>query len=337
MKFFLVILSNIYFLGYLLKHFIYQLELIPRQKLEAKVISVGNLTTGGTGKTPCVIFLAKIFLQKNRKVAILSRGYKRKKHKIDIFSDTPKSQTNWEEVGDEPLLMSQKLPSTPLLLGANRIRSGKKAIKNLDVEILILDDGFSYWRLKKDLEILMVDFNSFYTPGKLLPSGTLREPFSNHKKADLIIFTGDNFSSSYLEKPLFENKPLLWGKKKVTQITETLSEEKVEMEFLKNKKLVSFCGLAQPESFRKTLKELELDVIKHFDFPDHFYYTKKELENITQQAGGLEAFGLITTEKDRLKIASFLPLKLPVFVVQIEFKILKGQEKLDEVINKLWK
>lgn len=337
LKFFLAILSNLYFLGYLLKNFIYQAEFVPPQKLAARVVSVGNLTSGGTGKTPCVIFLAKIFLQKNKKVAILSRGYRRKRHKIDIFSDVHQSQTNWEEVGDEPFLMSQKLPSTRFLLGANRIRSGKKAIRHLGAEILILDDGFSYWRLEKDLEVLLLDVNSMVTPGKLLPSGNLREPFSNHKKADLIIFTGDTFSSSYKEKYWFENKPLLWGEKKVTQIIEIPSEKKVEIKLLKNKKLVSFCGLAQPQSFHKTLEKLELNVIKHFDFTDHFYYTKKELENIIQQARGLEAEGLITTEKDRLKIERFLPLKLLVFVVQIEFRILKGQEKLTEIINNLWK
>ena len=335
-----LILSGIYYLSLQIIRLLYRIRILKRVKLKAKVISVGNLTVGGTGKTPATEKIARLLQEKGRKVAILSRGYKsRPKSKVQspksvrVVSDGKEILLSAREAGDEPYLLAQNLSGVPIAVGKDRIRSGNYCLANFNTETFILDDGFQYWRLKRDLNILLIDCLNPFGNGHLLPRGILREPLKSLKRADLFILARTDQEGNIA--PLKEKirsvnpfAPILESIHTPRYLEDLKSKKKVDLKFIENKEVLALSSIAHPESFEKTLKDLKAIIMKRLCYPDHYSYTKEDLKEITTKARGCL---IITTQKDGVRLEPLLENE-SILALRIELKITKGQEILEQLL-----
>ncbi len=280
------------------------------------VISVGNITAGGTGKTPCIVSLAKWAIENGHNPAIISRGYKSKREKVGgVAADAFGIRLSQKEAGDEPYMLAQKLPGVPILIGRDRIRSAAAA-KAMGANLLLLDDGFQYWKLARDADVVLVDATDPFGGGYLLPRGLLRERPEALQRASVILLTkagqiSETERESVKEKiaeyapgiPVCEVDhtpatltPLAdWPK------TRPLSEKDVETVWL-------ISAIGNPAAFQKTAEEAGLKVLGGTVFPDHHAYTERDVAAAVREARNAGAEALVTTEKDAVKIKENLNL-----------------------------
>jgi tetraacyldisaccharide 4'-kinase len=341
-KLFLYISSIFYGLGYYLRLFLYQSGIFKSKKLKSKVISVGNITLGGTGKTPLVIYLSQKLKERKLKVSILTRGYKRqKKEKIELVEKN-KNRIPWAEVGDEPYLLASRLYDVPVMVSKDRRTSGVCAETKYQAEVLILDDGFQHWRLSRDLDIVVIDSLNPFGNLKLFPAGILREPMSSLKRADILILTKSDQISSKQElirmlRRYNQNAPIIESVYQINSIEMWPGHSSVEEKSLQGKKCLAFSGIGNPVSFEKSLKLLKVEVVKHRQFPDHFFYQKRDILNLEKEAGKLGADFMITTEKDSVRIPIMSDLEIPIYVFKIDLVISEEEEvfwkKIEELIK----
>ncbi len=299
MEFTLKILSYVYGFFAYLRRILYESGVLKKKKLPLPVISIGNLSVGGTGKTPLTIFTAKKLKEEGYKPCILSRGYKRKSKGVLIVSDGNNIKVSWEEAGDEPFIMAKR--GLPVVVGSDRYEAGIKALEELDVDIFILDDGYQHYQLYRDVNILVTDAVKPFWEDKLLPAGRLREPPSFYKYADFIVVTKvstvDKDRIEKIKNKLYNlKKPFFFAKEKIKGLVDCKGE-KFDFEILKGKEIVVFSGLGNNKQFFNTVKSLSLKYnfkIKEFiGFPDHYDYKNLKLP---------EADLYLTTEKDIIKI-----------------------------------
>ena len=335
---FLRFLSLLYLTGYLIRKSFYCLGLIKPKKLSAKVISVGNITAGGSGKTPFVLYLAKKLMEKKVNFAILTRGYKRlSKDTIELEKiDSP--DIRWEQVGDEPYLLSNHLLEIPIIVDKDRFHSGKIAQDKYKADFLLLDDGFQHWRLKRDLDIVMIDSSIDLEKEKLLPAGRLREPLSSLKRANLFVLTRVDQSERRdkvikLLQKYNPQAPIVESILEVTSVANWKDKSEIGLSQLKGKKGLAFCGIGNPYSFERTLKSSGLEILNAFFFLDHYIYTRKDLLLLQAEAKKSGASYLITTEKDSIRLPDTGELTIPLLVIKVELKIISGEEKLWELLN----
>ncbi|WP_084222160.1 tetraacyldisaccharide 4'-kinase [Thermodesulfobacterium hydrogeniphilum] len=278
---------NPYFYIIFIRNFFYDKNFFKSYKLSVPVISIGNLSVGGTGKTSIVRYLCEN-LADNFHIGILSRGYKRKSKGTLIVSYMGKIQENWERVGDEPFLLAKifekKGLQISIVVDENRVRGGEKAIKELGVNLIILDDGFQHRRLKRDLDIVLIKKEDL--ENKILPFGKLREPLTSLKRADAIVLTYQDyqpFDYSFNDKPIFKLYRKNWR----------VLNHRLEEINPGDKEFIAFCGLGDNRQFFITLKRLNLKIKKMISFPDHYDYS-----NFTLSPD--ESY--ITTLKDGIKL-----------------------------------
>jgi tetraacyldisaccharide 4'-kinase len=312
-KVFLFALSLIYGLIVVILIFINKLKC---RRLNVRVISVGNITLGGTGKTSLVECIARYLKGQGHKVAILSRGYKRKVP--DPCLSLPVRQAggrqaespipNYETMGDEPYMLFRNLVDIPVIVDTDRIKAARKATKDYHVDTVILDDGFQQWKIKKDLEIVTIDATNPLGNKHLLPRGILREPLSGLRRADIFVLTKTNLKPAMSDTKDFLNqinpeaiiiesmhKPL--GFYNINQPEELLS-----VDILKGKTVTLFSGIGSPDSFEDLIKSLGIKVGLSFRFPDHHNYTGEDLERIVRSSKNKNIDTIITTAKDAVKI-----------------------------------
>ena len=336
--FFLRVFSFLFLTGYLIRKSFYCLGLIKPKKLSAKVISVGNITAGGSGKTPFVLYLAKKLQGKGINFAILTRGYKRLSKDTREMKKNDSPDIKWEQVGDEPFLLSNHLPEVPIIVDKDRFYSGKIAQDKYKADFLFLDDGFQHWRLKRDLDIVMVDSSIDLGKEKLLPAGRLREPLSSLKRANLFVLTRVD-QSEYKDKvkKLLQKynpqAPIIESILQTSSIQNWKDKTEIDLSQYKGKKGLTFCGIGNPYSFERTLKSLGLEILNAFFFSDHYIYTRKDLLSLQEEAKKSGAEYLITTEKDSIRLPDTGELTIPLLVVKVELKIISGEEKLWEALN----
>lgn len=326
LKFFLLLLSYVYGL------LILALELLcvfTRKRLACKVISVGNITLGGTGKTVIVEHIAFYLKEKGHRIAILSRGYGRKPQ-----AASRKPQVNYEAMGDEPYMLKLALKDIPVIVDANRARGAAKAIKEYGVDTVILDDGFQQWRIKKDLDIVAVDSNFAFGNKKMLPRGLLREPLFSLRRADVFFLTKTNLG-------IRQDLPgLLTRINKKALIVESVYEaadiynirnpqESYNPNLFKDKKIISLCGIADPESFRKLIIGLSFKLDSSFVFKDHHEYTLKDLERVDKQAKASGVNCVLTTQKDAARIQGLNilnSLSVPIYALRIKLEFRENEQ-----------
>ena len=347
------ILSGFYYLVIKVRWLIYKLGVMHETRLLCTVISVGNITWGGTGKTPAVIMIARLLQEMGKRVTVLSRGYGReekkdKKGEISIVSDGKKVILSSREAGDEPYLLSKNLPDVPIIVGKNRIESGKYAIDRFATQVLVLDDGFQYSPLKRNIDIVTIDSLNPYGNGYLIPRGPLREPISHLSRADIFLLTRANLVSREdldriigdLER-LNPNSIILESVHCPKYLQGYFSGEKKGLDFIKDRRVVAFSSIGHPYSFEKTLEGLGAKIVKTFQFPDHYNYGLSDLREIeatcrTELEEG-EAIA-VTTEKDEVRLERVISPQADkvfweIWILKVELEIVRGKEKWLEKIE----
>lgn len=312
-----------------LRNRLYDFGLRPILRADAPVVSVGNLTLGGTGKTPAVEYIARFYGTLGRRPAILSRGYG--------SSGGP---------NDEAKMLRQNLPEVPHLQGANRYLLAKQAVASCGADVLILDDGFQHRRLHRDLDIVMLDATNPWGHGRLFPRGTLREPPSALRRAHLICLTRcDLVGGASLRELLEEIADLAPQAPTLTSCHEPLgllspsrstngSAALLGLDALRQRPVAAFCGIGNPEAFRRTLLRLGAELRAFQSFPDHHLYAKSDLEALRQWAAGLPRDALlVTTQKDLVKLPCSELSGRPLLALRVSLRITSGQETLDHLLK----
>jgi tetraacyldisaccharide 4'-kinase len=324
------LLSLLYQWGVNVRIFLYDQGIFRKERIPCSVISVGNLTVGGTGKTPTVEYIAQFLKEKGRRPVILTRGYKRKsKDKIQMLSPQEGLRSGCEEVGDEPLFLFKKLLTVPVVVGKDRVCSGRLALKEFSPDALLLDDGFQYLKMERDLNIVIVDVQSGFGNGYLLPRGILREPLKGLARADLILLNKGSSPDDYLrlEKEVRRwnaTAPIFYSRYRTVALSGLREGEKYPLEFLKGKKVTALCGIANPQYFHFLITNLGAVITSKISFPDHQYYSLRDLLLIKEESQGGEL--IVTTEKDGVKLKQKIFENLPLFMLEVALEVTREGE-----------
>ena len=330
---FLRCLSFFYLLGHHFRLWAYRWGIFPRHSLDCRVISVGNLTLGGTGKTPFVMMIAETLRGNGYKPAILTRGYGGKSNKlVNVVCDGKSLLLSPDWVGDEAVMMAEKLKNVPIITGSDRFQTGRYALENFEIDTLILDDGFQHLALCRDLDILLCDHQRPLGNNYLFPAGELREPASETRRADMVCFT------RYLGGPVkFSQKflgsiPQIKTHLRLDSIINMENDDVCDAEALKNQPVVAFCGIANPEGFRQILEDSQVQLKVFKAFPDHHVYSLQDIKDLESQA--LKAGGklILVSEKDAVKLKD-IKFSLPFYKVVIDLEILEGREIFNKKIT----
>jgi len=352
---FLKALSYIFSTIVQFRYFLYRKRIFRDAPLGCLVVVVGNLTVGGTGKTPIVEKFARELTKRNRKVAILSRGYKSKSDtKIEKFkrwlthsneqisrvvSDGKNILLDSEMAGDEPYMLARNLPGVIVIVDRNRVRGGHFAIKEFGADTLILDDGFQYLPLRGQIQLLLVDKTNPFGNKSLLPRGILREPVKHLKRASYIFLTkSDGNRSIELENFIREyNKDAEFIEcAHIPQyVINFETDERKELSLLKGKSVACFSAIAMPESFENFIREMGADIIYNERFLDHHRFTDRELEDFFNTAKSLEADFVVTTEKDAVRINKDFKASIPFYYTRLDIDIISGDEDFEKAVDRI--
>ncbi|UCD84561.1 MAG: tetraacyldisaccharide 4'-kinase [Deltaproteobacteria bacterium] len=314
----LLLFSLIYRFVLQVRSLFYRREIFPSKRINCPTISIGNITLGGSGKTPMVAYLAAALRDKGFKVAVLSRGYKRKHPgRLALVSDGKEVILGVDEAGDEPYMLARKLNGVPIIVGKDRYQSGLLARNNFSVDGVVLDDGFAYLGLKRDLDIILIDGEIGFGSKKLLPRGILREPLKALARAGLFVINRaeDTREIEELLRRYNPASPVFRSRFSFDKFININKREEVEQEKVKENKILAFCGTANPSSFRQSLQELELDIAEFIEFPDHWYYRQSDLKRIAKMAQGLGVDYIVTTEKDGVKLEGRIEEETPPWLM----------------------
>lgn len=326
-------------------------RILRASTLGCQVISVGNVTVGGTGKTPIVETFARSLQQKGRKVAILSRGYKSRKTPLwekilkkeerlpRVVSDGERLLLNSDLSGDEPYMLASNLPDVVVLVDKDRVKSGKYAIKTFGCDTLVLDDGFQHLKLQHRLDIVLVDYTNPFGYNRVLPRGLLREPMRNLKRAGFIFITKCPVEGApELKKQLRElnaRAEISECRHSAKYLENLYTRERLDLHFLQGKKVAAVSGIAVPESFENGLRGLGVELVCRARYADHHRYTQQEIIETINQAIETGAEMILTTEKDAVRFPLIDRCDLPVFYLRVEIEMLSGSEAFNDWIDRI--
>jgi len=338
-----------------LRWWLYRNRVLRDQPLGCLVVVVGNLTVGGTGKTPVVEKFARALRDRGRKVAILSRGYKSKappfwkkwwfwlNHTEDapprVVSDGRAVLLDSEVAGDEPYMLARNLPGVVVLVDKDRVKAGAHAIKEFGCDTLVLDDGFQYLPLKGRLNLLLVDKTNPFGNGFLLPRGILREPIKHLKRASYVFLTkSKGVRDEELEAMIRRFNPdaeIIECAHKPQYLQRIGGDERLPLAAIAGKRIGAFSGIAAPESFEAFLRETGARLEYTKRFLDHHRFSSEELQGVFKEALGARVDMIITTEKDAVRIDPALKIPLPCYYLRLEIEILRGASDFDEAVGKI--
>ncbi len=337
------------------RYWLYRKRILHDQPLGCLVVVVGNLTVGGTGKTPVTEKFARALRDRGRKVAILSRGYKSKAppiwkkwwfwitHQEDtpprIVSDGQKVLLGSEEAGDEPYMLARNLPGVIVLVDKNRVKAGAYAIKKFGCDTLVLDDGFQYLPLKGRLNLLLIDKTNPFGNGHLLPRGILREPIKHLKRASYVFLTKSNgVRDEELEETIKLHNPevdIIECTHRPQYLQRFDSTERQPLDYLKGKRIGAFSGIATPESFEKFLRDLGGEIVCTRRFLDHYRFTYEDFVEIFSEGLEKRVDFIVTTEKDAVRLPEHLPCPVPLYYLRLEIDIIRGAADFNEAVGRL--
>lgn len=347
----LYIFSLIYGLLVNIKLAGYKYGIFQKQKLDCFVISLGNVTVGGTGKTPTAQRLARDIRDMGYRVVILNRGYRAKWHgEVGIVSDGKRLHMDAAEAGDEAYMLAKHLPEVPVLIGAERAKTGRYAMEHFGAEVAILDDGYQHWQLERDLDILLVDAVNVFGNGYILPRGTLREPISHISRADICLMTKVDQAAAgscdYIRETVHRYNPEARIVESIHQprcfipLTEwyvNIASQGIDIAQMRGKRIMAVSAIGNPASFEQTLSDLGAVIIESLRYPDHHDYAMSEMTDIFQQAKNAGAEAIVITEKDAVKIPADVAREkwsIPIYVICVEVNFQKGSEGLADLLKK---
>ncbi len=318
-----------------LRNFLYSNGWLKVHQAEAAVLSFGNITTGGTGKTPLVIWLCKRIISDSRfqisnsQCAILTRGYKTGAQETENFTD-------------EPAVFTESCPEVKVIVNPDRAAGAEEAAIKFGTKVLIMDDGFQHRRLGRNLDIVAIDATLPFGYDRILPAGLLREPVSSLKRADAVVITRcDQIAENEVNKleeqmQLINQNMVIARSVHAPAYVKSIDKEEIGLEELKGKKVFAFCGIGNPGSFLSTVNKTGAELVGSKIFNDHHHYTEACIVDIFEQAESLKADLILTTQKDQNKITRPTSSKteIPLAYIGIEIKFLSGEEKLWGLIEK---
>ena len=329
----------------------YTKGIFHQKHLDCFVISLGNVTVGGTGKTPTAQRLARDIRDMGYRVVILNRGYRAKWHgDVGIVSDGRRLLMDAAEAGDEAFMLAKHLPNVPVLIGAKRSVTGQYAIDHFGAEVAILDDGYQHWELARDLDILLVDAVNVFGNGYILPRGTLREPLSHVNRADVCLLTKVDQaapgSCSYIRRTVQHYNPEIQILESVhrprsfiplREWYEDIGSTGVDVKYFAGKRVVAVSAIGNPASFEQTLCDLGAVIIESLRYPDHHDYTTREITDVLDQAEAKNAEAVVITEKDAVKVPKEVLLTthwpIPVYVISVEVTFRDGVEAFHRLLS----
>ena len=335
---------------------LYRKRVLHDQPLGCMVISVGNLTVGGTGKTPVVERLARTLHEGGRKVAILSRGYKSRRPpllrrvqarfagKIDhgaprVVSDGARVLLGSREAGDEPYMLATNLPGVVVLVDKDRVKSGRYAIDHFGADTLILDDGLQYLHLQHRLDIVLIDRQAPFGNEFLLPRGTLREPPGNLGRASHIFITksggADNTALTRRIRRYNRTAEIIECSHRPRRLQHVFTGQRLGLEALQGAYVGAFSAIAAPESFEEGLRKLGAHVELSRRFIDHHRFKEQEIRSFASRCLRRDVSMILTTEKDAVRFPRKMQLEVPVYLLRVEIEILSGQESWQQCISRI--
>ena len=295
-------LTPLYAVGMALRNYCYSKKIFSSEKFPVPVISVGNITAGGSGKTPCVEMLANILLSKGFIPGIVSRGYKRKSAGLIVVSDGKNISVTAEASGDEPMQVAKKFPRAIVVVAEDKAEAARRAIA-LGAECIILDDGFQRRDVARDCDIVLCGDELAANNNLLLPAGNGREPLASLRRATIVLALESKRDSAQKNISRYTSAPFLFFSIAPEKLTAPFTNQSPELSSLKGKSLLALTGIANPNRFIATLRSLRGNITGHQAFPDHYWFTEIELKQAVALAQQLNA-AIITTEKDWMRIES---------------------------------
>ena len=327
-----------------LKLTMYRWGWAKKERLGCYVISLGNVTVGGTGKTPTAQHLAREISDMGYRVAILNRGYRAKwRGEVGIVSDGHTLKMDAETAGDEAFMLAKHLPNVPVLIGAQRAVTGRYAIEHFGAEVAILDDGYQHWQLERDMDILLVDAVNVFGNGYLLPRGTLREPLSHIDRADVCLMTKvdqaapgaiahiwETFRSYNQDGLVLESIHQPRQFVRLSDWYEDIAAGGVPVTEMEGKKVLAVSAIGNPASFEQTLADLGVEMVESMRYPDHHDYGERDMAEVLYRAETLGVEAIVITEKDAVKVPGDVvraKWRIPMYVISVEVTLQKGREE----------
>ena len=348
--------SKIFQIAVKTRRFLYNFRILRDSTLGVQVIAIGNLTVGGTGKTPVVEKFARELRDEGRNVAILSRGYRSKPlpvhkwlvNKVLLRDDTTPPRVvsdgrslllDSEMAGDEPYMLASNLKDVVVLVDKDRVKSGRYAIEKFGCDTLLLDDGFQYWKLKgRRLDVVLIDRQQPFGNERLLPRGTLREPPSHLARASFIFITKSDGNTAELRRRIAQVNPaagIIECIHHPLYLEDVFTGQRSGLDLLKGTKVASLSGIAQPESFEKSLVQLKAELVYSKRFADHHRFTQQEILNAINRGKKRQAEAIITTQKDAVRFPKLDRRDLPIYFMRVEIKILSGANDFQDCVRKI--
>lgn len=334
---FLWVLSLLYGLAICLRNVFYIRMRFSRKKLAQRVISVGNITLGGTGKTPAVVQIAGVLRRHYKHPVVISRGYGRKDEStLVIVSDGKQILADAKTGGDEPVLIGSKLADVPVIADCNRHRAGLLASREFGNDTVILDDGFQHIRLQRDLDIVLIDAVDPFGSGRLFPAGILREPITALQRAHAVLITGADRVEDHgpLTRVIRQNTAarIFTSYQVPVDLVDIMTGSTKPLSALGGVDVLAFSGIARPASFVSILRSLGAVVKAEFAFSDHYAYTKGDLAALFQRAEDEKIGMIITTEKDAVRLKGLRPDG--IWALRVEMKVVENDEWEAVLLNK---
>lgn len=322
------VISSVYGLGVRARLFLYGIGFLRGRRLPCEVISVGNITLGGTGKTPTVEYIAKLLKEEGLDVVVLSRGYGgRMERSFGVVSDGKQILLSPGEAGDEPHMLAQRLEGIPILIGRRRDLSGRYASNQFHSRLAILDDGYQHLGIKRDVNILLVDSQTGFGNGYLFPRGPLREPLDQLKRADFFILTKveEPDTCGELEQTIKSHNRdaiIFHSNYRTDYLTELNGGKRLPVGYIKGRRVVAMSGIVNPAYFRHLLERAGAEVKEEIVFPDHHVYSRKDIP--VMQGAMEKAEYIVTTEKDATKLRGVAEQDFPIMSLAISLRIIEG-------------
>jgi tetraacyldisaccharide 4'-kinase len=328
--------SKVYTAGVRARAWAYRHGVFRRISVEAPLVSIGNVTVGGTGKTPLTIHLASQLLKLGRKPAIVSRGYLKQGRGFVVVSDGKRVLAGRRQAGDEAYMMARALPSVPVVVGPNRSVAATIAYGRFGPDIILMDDGFQHLKVQRDLDIVVIDSTDPFGNGITLPRGILREPPNHLRRADLLLLTRTNQTDSLpdLRRHLHElnpSAPIVESIHAPMSLRHHQLNTELGVESLAGSRVVALSSIGNPRAFESTLTGLGAELADKWRFPNHYGYRRGPLSDLVDRAADLNVSAIVTTEKDLVRFPAGFAFSVPVWILGVELQVTAGADHLAKV------